>query len=361
MSSARLSVLVSAVLVAGVLPAFAQGDAPDLQLQKDNEALHRFMNERLDFVRDAYSLDAGISSTVKEWMLTQLPAQKAYSETQALTLRRREMALASMVHKMKDVTDDIRNRVASNMQDQIYKIHAAAPLSLANVARKTESLLSTDQIELGRKVIINKYEAQLGAGPFDFARLDRILIRPVEVGSGPDPLSGRANPAAQDRMQAAQAEAHSSGAQPAPAKQPTPVPVKTTPVAPPTAPVPVSKMPPAVPPPAPPKPLEPAPPMDDWSNRVSTITAGYGFTDDQKKTAEAILKSCHTRAQDYLKSKKPDFDRAGANTDEAARTQDLKALNKEVDKIYAELTSRLESVASIEQRARVATTTTQPG
>lgn len=81
----------------------------------------------------------------------------------------------------------------------------------------------------------------------------------------------------------------------------------------------------------------------------------YGFTDAQRQTATTILTSCTTRARAHLDSVKSDIDKANNMTDEAAKARTLRSLTKEVDKLYGELTGRIESVATIEQRQKTAT------
>ncbi|MBX3395034.1 MAG: hypothetical protein KF841_06665 [Phycisphaerae bacterium] len=357
MSRYYLSAYIAFLMVLGAVATPLAADsgpagATPTDAQRKAEALRRFKSARLAFVKDLYALDGGQASNVEAWMESQAAAHQSYMAERELTLRRREVALTSLITKMRDISDATRDEVARRMQEQIYDIYSKAPLSLANTARYTESILSPDMVELGRKMIQNRHADKLGVGPVDIARLDRLLVEPVRVGSGEVVFPARASTAAADTLRAnATKEARSSGAEAYPASnklKPDPRAAEDSPV---------MKKP---PPPSAPEisassaPLEPAPPIDQWKSRLESMIARYELTDDQRSVAESIFESCQSRAQRALEAKHADIEKAESIPDEASRAKALRTLTKEADRIFSEMCSRIEAVASVEQRNRAA-------
>lgn len=358
MSRSYLSALVAVLMVLGVFsPRLSadptSNDATSADAQRKAEVMKRFKSARLAFVIEHYGLNAAQAGNVEAWMESQTTAHESYMAERELTLRRREVALTSLIAKMRDISDATRDEVARRMQDQIYDIYAKSPLSLANTARYAESVLSPEMVELGRKMIQNRHADKLGTGPVDLSRLDRILVEPIRVGSGEVVFPTRSSTATADTLRAnATREALSSGAEGYPASR------RTKPDLPAAEQSPAVKKPP--PPPSAPEqpalhaPLEPAPPVGQWKSQLESMIIRYQLTDSQRSVAESIFESCQIRAQRALEAKHAEIEKAEAIPDETSRTKTLRTLTKEADKIYSEMCSRIEAVASLEQRNRAA-------
>ncbi|HWL94662.1 MAG TPA: hypothetical protein VNT79_14165 [Phycisphaerae bacterium] len=277
--------------------------------------MKRAIDERLKFAEKTYALDAGKMEQLRAWAATQWPAQVAYMDKYGVTLRRREMALSAMIAHIRDATDDVRDQVAKRMQDQIFEIHAAAPLSHANVARHAETLLNADEVKNAHETLA-KSNPQWAASS-DIGKIDFYLVRPVEVG-------GRADPLAQTiRRPPPNAAPPPNSQSLEPKKSPDGAASKSVPPPPP---------PPAVKSDAvPERLLETAPPVAKWEEYVKDRSSHYDFSDQQTASAQSILKSCADRAK------------APPSSDD-----------KHLDKLYDELKRRVTAVATIEQINRAA-------
>ncbi|MBK8268314.1 MAG: hypothetical protein IPK83_08420 [Planctomycetes bacterium] len=195
--------------------ANAQNPPPaKTEVQKEVDALRAYMTSRLNFVKEHYALDAAKTAQIEGWMDSLISQQKAYDDLHALTLRRRERVLSSMLSQLSGASEQTKSQIGSRMQAQIYAIHTAAPLSLANFARQSESILTPDMVDLGRKLIISKYPQVFPTGVFNVDLLEKIITPPIELGSGTDPLASRSVPQPPNPAKAkAIEEARSSGAE----------------------------------------------------------------------------------------------------------------------------------------------------
>ncbi|MFO0972735.1 MAG: hypothetical protein U1A27_04745 [Phycisphaerae bacterium] len=109
-----------------------------------------------------------------------------------------------------------------------------------------------------------------------------------------------------------------------------------------------------------PTPVAPAPPLDEWDRHVDGIAQRYKFDDGQKAKAQAILKDLRTRAEQYRRSRGDEFERVKKIEAVTVREQELKALNKPLDELFAELKERLDELPTQAQREAAGPATPQP-
>jgi len=103
-------------------------------------------------------------------------------------------------------------------------------------------------------------------------------------------------------------------------------------------------------------PLPPAPPLDDWDKHVDRTAERYGFTDDQRTKAQAILRDLRRRAEQYRLSRADDFRALERIEDAEARGEKEKALAAPLNALFEELKQRLDNLATLEQRAKAGET-----
>lgn len=348
------------MLVATFAPLSAQvihgqdGFTPE-QLEAAMSAARASVNERLQIAVEAYSLDGAKSAELRAWADGNLPAQVEYMSRQDATLRRRSQALSSMVQAMQNVTEEQRQQIIDRMQGQIYRIYANAPLSLANVVRHVESTSTQEAVKLGREAIARKYAAQLKGEALAIADIDRLIIPPVEY----DPNAQQVFAVRPDKAEAlaAQQARVKEKRDAAAAKNRAGVNGKadqsltkgddgSTALPPPT--------PPAKRPLKAPKPLPPAPPVTEWELVVHDAAERYGFDQMQRDSAMSACKSCKLRAIEHRDANKEAYQQAEQNTDDVEKRRAMKDLDVRIDQLYAELLSRVDNIATLEQKNRAA-------
>lgn len=104
--------------------------------------------------------------------------------------------------------------------------------------------------------------------------------------------------------------------------------------------------------------LQAAPPLDDWDKYVDTTCKKFGFTDAQVIKAQSILKDLRNRAAAYRSSRNEDFAAAERIVDAKAKADRNKDLSAPIDAFFEELKQRLDNLATLEQRAKAATSAT---
>ncbi len=323
-----------------------------------------FVKERLEFARDMYHLTDEAVAELRAWANAQTSSHLAYMDRHAVTLRRRETALSSMLSRMKDVTDETRVAVAERMQLQIYDILGAAPLSYAGVLRQAEALVPPFQAAQGRTEVSLTFSDLLGGAEVDISKIDRLLVPPVQIGTRPDPLqmaTARARSAAAPEPSPSDRDLRAFDAKRRSIEQPTEnAPLDGSAVSEPTL-KPSEEAPSPAPPapaldrrPAPPPPLPAAPPIAEWTNEMMKVAKKYEFSAEQTQTAQGILASCKGRAEAWRESKQSEYDRARGIQDAADRSRALRELDKPLDKLFDEMKRRVDAVASVEQKQRAA-------
>lgn len=98
--------------------------------------------------------------------------------------------------------------------------------------------------------------------------------------------------------------------------------------------------------------LRPAPALDDWDKYVIRYSEHYQFTAEQSGRAQSVLRDLKQRAVQYRMSRSLDFDNLVKIADEMARLEAQKKLNLPIDTLFHELQQRLESLLTLEQKAK---------
>lgn len=355
-SSFRFALMFVATLATvSAQVSYGQDEFTPEQQAAAMSAARASVKERLQIAIEAYSLDEAKSTELRTWAEGLLPAQVEYMMRQDATLRRRSQALSSMVQAMQNVTEEQRQQIIDRMQGQIYRIYANAPLSLAKVVRHVESTATQESVKLGREAIAKKYAAQLKGEALAIADIDRLIIPPVEY----DPDAQQTFAVRPDKSEAlaAQQARVKEKREAAAAKNRAGVNGKTdqsltkgddgsTALPPPTAPV---KRPLKAP-----RPLPPAPPVTEWELVVHDAAERYGFDQVQRDSAMSACKSCKLRAIEHRDANKDAYQQAEQNTDDVEKRRATKELDVRIDQLYAELRSRVDNIATMEQKNRAA-------
>jgi len=354
----RKMVFASLFLLPCVSVAAAQS-SPGAKAQDDTTKL---IEQRVRFVRDAYGLDPKQAQRLRSELMSLKSEHESYVSRFERTLRREAKAIADVIPQQDNYDDAMKAKLTERMQNDIYKIHAKAPLSLANVVKKAEGMLSRAQINQGRRKIAAQFAAALKGAPLDVAKIDRLVIKPIVPNKHPTQpafLASSDQPNKQGSVSPKKGEA-----KPTPPKRVVAKPIQIKPQRRPQAKPPLNRPPRATPPNRPPtpvrrpaqrkpaspkKPLPPAPPTEQWTADFQKTVAHYGFSNKQKKVGQTVLKSCLTRAQAYLQKEKGAIEAAKKSLAGNEKAKRLAELKRPLDKLYSELNRRLRSVATIEQ------------
>ncbi len=322
---------------------------------------------RLRFLQEMYGLDAEKAAQLRTTLNEQLPAHRSYQDQLNLTFRRLRVAL-SLLEQDATLSPDQREKRMAKFEGQYHHRLADAPLSMANIIRQGEALLSKGQVTEGRTRIRAKLADRLGpeSDGFDLDRINAVLAGPVFPIELPDlsksyPVPEPDPSAARDQQQRRAPAPTASAAPPRPRAplttdsrqpRPDPDPRETLSPRPPAVKTqrPLSRT--ARQAPAPPKPLEPAPPEAEWANYVDQASADYGFSKAQEQAARAVFSSCRSRAQAHRSGRQAEYQEVENTADQAERVEALRQLNLRLDQLYAELTERVDAVASLEQKRK---------
>lgn len=324
-----LSLLIALQPASGQVPSTSEKPIQNAQLQPPAfETYVPLLEERLAFIREMYQLNDAQTSQAGARLKGLLAAHAAYMKVHGQTLRLRRVALTQVLPAEALMKESIRTKLIAKYENEVAKLEAEAPLSLANVIKQVEPMLDPTAVRQGRQRIAEKFREALAGKPLDVTRIDRLIAAAVEP----------TRPVAAKRPPAKPAVAKS----PQTASRTPPV----SPVAPPKPPVRRTNPPPA---PKPAKPLEPAPPVDQWAEAFEAAVNNYGFTEGQKQRARDILKSCRARAESHLEKNKESYAQAKKKADAAERAKALRRLNARLDKLYEELNRRMKAIPSQEQ------------
>jgi hypothetical protein len=331
----------------------------------------KVLADRISFVKEMYKLNDEQAAQVPPALDKLLPEQEQYQAKTELTLRRLQLAY-SLAISAQETPETDRAVAIAKFQEQVNKIHAAAPLSFANVMKAVDPLFPKDQVAAARTRIAAELATRTKGTPagVDLSKMDLLLGPPIvpefvpEMPAVPNQAEWAANaaskgPEAKDHP-AASTPPTAAAEQPAapqsgviPQAAPGPQPATTQPVAAKPTPPPQPAGPPTPPPPArPPKVLPPAPPEAEWTRQYEAKVNKYGLGEEQKKVAEQTLKNVLARAASHREKSKGDYEQAAKMTDPNKKAEALRNLDKTLDALYDELHQRLDSIATIEQRMR---------
>ena len=328
-------------------PTDSQAETGSTQATKDAAVAQAedLIEERLRFVREMYDVDGKLIKKLEGELKLLISSHASYMEGSERLLRRRKLGLDRVIPR-REIGEDIKQIVRARLLDEIYTVHAKAPLSLANTVKMLDSRLPREEVDRAHKKIRTKYASLLRGETLDIDRLDRILLRPV-YDPHPDPV----------RMPAARQgnAANRAFTPPTPPANAPPGTLESI-VLPPTrrSPPEIASRPPKTPRLGrrtdPPSQLKPAPPIDEWVRTLESATTRYKFNEDQSATAESILQSCRHRAETYVERKKEAYAKARSISDAGEKAKAITKLNRTVDRLYNELNRRFDSIASAEQR-----------
>jgi hypothetical protein len=318
------------------------------------------LEHHLKLVRGMYNLNADQIAELRPRLISLLPSQQEFDARTALTRRRLRIA-RTLLAKGENLNDAERAEKMAPFDRHYRRLVARAPLSIANIAKQAEALLSEEQIANARKRIKTKFADRLKAddAKLDFESIDALLSGPIPPGRLPQMSL------ASSTLRFAQPEATTIPkhpvAQAPPSKAQKPAPSRRT------APRSINPMATATdmsrhdvkatPSKAranrslgPPKPLKPAPPESQWAKYVEDHSTRLGFNDQQKAIAASVLESCRSRASTHREQKKAEYESAEKIADSAEKTKRLGELNYRVNVLYDELTRRIDAIPSVEQK-----------
>lgn len=315
---------------------------PDSALLKQYTPL---IHERIRFINKMYKLNMDtIGKLLQDWTVL-VPAHDAYMKQHEPTLRLRTASLR-IARKKQNISPEILARVIAKFENEIYQIHENAPLSLTQLVKMVEKDLSPEQVSNGRTALREQFADVLKDKQLMIDKLDRLAMGPIGM-PDPEPTFEERERELKQRIKDEQKLAKSN-------QQPNTQTKKSPGQSPAT---PQKKQPPQ--PTTPPKPLPPAPAVAEWSRTLEATAAKYKFSEEQIKTAQRVLKSCVTRAENHLKNKKTDYEQAEKLTNADQKEKRIRTLNKTLDQLYNELSQRVESIASIEQKQGLVKTASQ--
>ncbi len=350
----RLVVMLVCVMVA-VMGAAAQAPPSGAAPAAIESPYAAALAARVAFAREAYQLGEGDAVRLKAVLAELLPTQELYMHEHAATVRRTKMALHELLPQQ-NYTPEMREKLEATFKRQLRAMYAEAPLSMTNVIQRVEATLPKGSAAERRASLAQRYSDVLKGQPLDYELLDEAIVRDKHDETQVRP--GAAGAASAGRSESARPPDNTDASSTATARTDWP-PVRTQPPtsSPPPAITkeissmarprpPVAAAPDAEPPPPPP----PAPPVAEWGGRFESICTKYGFALEQRSRAEAVWKSCSSRAEAHLQQNRQAFDAANKMGDPAAKEQKLKELSQPLDKLFAEMNQRIESIASIEQK-----------
>lgn len=302
---------------------------------------------RLEFFMKHYALSDADAARLKAEFERLIGEQAVYSGRWDVTLRRRTLALSRTLPTYQDISESLRASLTERYQNEIYDIHLKSPMGYANLARRVETGLPREKIAAGHQSIEKEYAARLQGAPLKIEELDRIVIPPVQPLTSPDPLERALNPAtpqtiAKEGTVSKTADAQFQKDQTGQAREAV-APRPAGPPPPPRADAPAAQA-----------PIEPAPALDAWQARLDGWMDFYRFDDKQRTTATGVFNSCTARARTHLDSNADAYQKANAMADGPEKTKALASLNARLDSLYNELRRRVESIATLQQRAEAA-------
>jgi hypothetical protein len=340
-----------------IIPGAGVAAADGPYLPPSEPDTQRLIENRHDFIVEVFEPSAQEAARILDALRELDTAQSTYQKAVDLTLHRLSLALSLVADDQKLTTAE-RGRRVKSFERQYHGILARAPLSLENTVKIAEATLSSERVSTGRGAIMKIFQTQIRASgePFDMKRIDALAFGPVVPGKTPKiDLPGRDGPGPID-------------AEPLVVTAPRPPPQLKTQDAPPppTATPPVDEQPASkpTPKPAPPAPAQQgprrgqvspvAPPMDTWATRIEETITTYEFSANQEERARSVLNHCTGLAYAHRNKMKDEYESANAMADGDEKNSRLKDLNGPLDRIYLQLTSRVESIASVEQKNRAA-------
>ncbi|MFH1417480.1 MAG: hypothetical protein ABII12_04240 [Planctomycetota bacterium] len=353
----RLACCVSLVLILAPAASAMPDEVPPPAMYKasgtDAQAptAQVLLADRISFVEELYELTAEQEGKILPLLQQLVPAQEQYDVGCCLTLHRMQIAVSLIGHDS-DKSPEERARAIARFEDQINAIHADAPLSLYGVMQKVEPLLPAQQVKAAHariEAIITtraKHKGQVGrAYP---SQIDYLLAPALSAGE-PPVLPEIAKPVATHKQATLADAAVFTTEQALPVREITATPPNpqklhaAQPKRPNRPPTPVE----------PPKPLESAPPESDWRAFSEETAKKYGFNDSQKEVANHVVENYLVRAGLHREKASAEYKAAAGLADAAEKQKSLAELNKPLDKLYYELTRRVDSLVTLEQKIAV--------
>ncbi len=318
--------------------------------------------DRVTFIKDMYDLSQDDMEKVLAQLQKSVKRQEQYDAGRCVTLKRMRIAI-DIVGSDKSLDEKTRQQRVQRFQNQIKRIHAGAPLSFANAIKASEAVLPEASVEAGRKKILAFLVEETGmkADEMDVMQIDQLLAGSVAPGDRPEmpqpppPMDDGSRlksrpwgPTPEERARTRRQQQGSNSELPdavsSKAQQ------SQKPVA--QRPMPQRQQPrPAEQPdtrradrnprkPVSPKILDPAPPVQEWRTFYEDAADTYGFSDEQKKAADGVVRNVMSRAAQQQEMTPPDDADARTNT------------KKRLDRLYDEMKMRVDAIATIEQRQK---------
>ncbi len=339
--------LVVALLLTATLAtasAHAQDTPPGDKSKQVLPERETLLPERIAFCKKFYQLNNDEVEKLRVALEAKLLLHRDYMRDHQTDLRRLTATIAVALPQQdpKQYSPEQKERFRAYYQDQIYRIHENAPMSLSYAVQQAEAIVGDGRAKTGRAEMATFFKPVLGDDALELSRMDRLVLKPVAM----------EDVSMTDNLVTAQAKLLGGDA-PQPTEKPSRKPdpkaddvdaaKKETPAQPPVS----SPPPPEVPANLRNQPVAEAPALDEWQAAYQVWCNNYDFSDEQKATAAQIYQYSHRKALEYLSDNKPRFDAADPK-DEAAK----KELMQPVLKLFNQMKTRIDNVASLEQKAR---------
>jgi len=337
-----LTMLVTACIAATT--AHAQDTptgAKEKQVLPERETL---LPERLAFCKKFYQLNNDEVEKLRIALESKLLLHRGYMRDHQTDLRRltATIAVALPQQDTSQYTPAQKERFRAYYQNQIYRIYENAPMSLSYAVLQAEGMVGDDRAKTGRAELAKFFKPVLGDDAIDLARMDRLVLQPVAM----EDVSMTDNlVTAQAKLLGGEAPRKNEK----PSEKPEPKALKVDPAlkATPAQPAVKNPAPPTVPANLRNQAVAEAPALDEWQGTYQTWCNNYEFSQEQKATAEDIYQYSHRKALEYLSENKDKLEATGGS-DDAAK----KDLMQPVLKLFNQMKSRIDNVATLEQRAR---------
>lgn len=311
--------------------------------------------KRVAWIQEVYALDSATGDRLSRDARMRVPAQIEYQKKFDPTVRSLSKALENqdnpqVAQQMPDPA--LRERTKLSLTNQLAGYNARAPLSYQSLVALAESMMDKDRVAAGRAKLEEVLGAKMPPGTDRttlYTRIDAVL---GEKSWMPGVDATPANPptgASASALTGAAGAKPMTQARPTPAEsispqRPNPPPIKPTP----------APMPQPVTPAAPPRVVPPAPPVETWGKTVDEAITKFQL--DPAKTAKAKSLFEYYMKRLPIQREKDDAARRAAESlsDPVAREKAMKESGKGVDTLYDDMIHRIEMLATVEQREKVA-------
>jgi len=339
--------LVVALLVTATIAtatAHAQDKPTGDKTQQVLPERETLIPERIAFCKKFYQLNKDEAEKLRMALEAKVLLHREYMSQHQTDLRRLTATIAVALPQQdpKQYTPEQKERFRAYYQDQIYRIHENAPMSLSYTVQQAEAIVGDGRAKTGRGEVAKFFKPVLGDDALELSRVDRLVLKPVameDVSMTDNLVTAQAKLLGGDAPQSTEKPSR----KPAPKAADDRAAKKESMAKPPVK----NPAPPVVPDNLRNQPLFNAPAVGEWEATYQTWCNNYEFNQEQKKTAAQIYEYTHRKALEYISENK---DKIESGTEDGQGQS--KARMQPVLALFNQMKTRIDNVATLEQRAR---------